>query len=330
METENYLVTGGTGCIGAWVVRSLVKQGFPVVVLDYDGDYHRLELLMDKDQLSQINFVTGDVKDLELLCRILSQNCIHRIIHLAAFQLPFCKANPPLGALVNVVGTINIFEAARRMGLSHVVYASSAAVYGPKEFYPDESIKHEASLLPSSHYGVYKQANELSAKVYWQEKSISSIGLRPHVVYGAGRDQGMTSTPTKAMLAAAAGKAYTISFGGRYCFQYGGDVAAAFIRASQVDFDGAEVFNIGGPARSTLDIIKTIEIFEPTMAGQIKFDAVTLPFPEEYDNAHLTQTLGEFEPTRLEDGVDETIMIFKEALKDGRISETQLDSILAK
>jgi UDP-glucuronate 4-epimerase len=329
MEPENYLVTGGTGCIGAWVVRSLVQQGFPVVVLDYDGDHHRLELIMNADQLSQVNFVTGDVRDLELLCSIFSDYRIRRVIHLAALQLPFCKANPSLGALVNVVGTINIFEAARRMGLRHVVYASSAAVYGPKECYPARPIKHGAPLIPGSHYGIYKQANELGAKIYWQEQSISSIGLRPHVVYGAGRDQGMTSTPTKAMLAAAAGRAYTISFGGRYCFQYGGDVAATFIRASQVHFDGAEVFNIGGPASSTLDIIKAIEACEPSMTGKIEYDAVALPFPEEYDNSYLTQILGELEPTRLEDGVEETITIFKDALKDGKISEPQVDSILA-
>ena len=61
-------------------------------------------------------------------------------------------------------------------------------------------------LLPRTLYGVYKQANESTAKVYYQDHDLSSIGLRPYVIYGPGRDQGMTSTPTKALLAVARGR----------------------------------------------------------------------------------------------------------------------------
>ena len=123
-----------------------------------------------------------------------------------------------------------MFEAVKRSGLRRVVYASSMAVYGRSEEYAPAPLSPDAVLKPRSHYGVYKQANEGSARLYWSESGISSIGLRPYVVYGPGRDQGMTSTPTKAMLAAAAGRSYRISYGGRFGFEYADDVAQAFIR----------------------------------------------------------------------------------------------------
>ena len=161
-------------------------------------------------------------------------------------QLPFCKEDPPEGVAVNVLGTINVFEVAKRSGLRKVVYSSSAAVYGLSDEYPPRAFPHEAPLDPRSHYGVYKQANEGNARVYWIDDGITRIGLRPHVVYGPGRDQGMTSSPTKAMLAAARGEPYHISFGGRFGFQYVDDVARLFIKAARSDFQGAGVFNIGG------------------------------------------------------------------------------------
>ncbi|MFC2043546.1 NAD-dependent epimerase/dehydratase family protein [Chloroflexota bacterium] len=329
MSTEHYLVTGGTGCIGAWVVRNLVQAEISTTVLDFDQDYHRLELILDENELSQVKFIAGDINRLDDLIQIFEENYITKVIHLAALQLPFCKANPSLGALVNVVGTINIFEAAKRTGVRHIVYASSGAVYGPKEIYKIDPIPHEAPLFPTSHYGVYKQANELGAKVYWKNDSISSIGLRPHVVYGPGRDQGMTSTPTKAMLAAIIGRPYTVSFDGRYCVQYVDDAAKVFIRASQTAFDGADVFNIGGEAPSSTAIIREIEIAIPSISGKLDTKSFVLPFPEDFDNGALKAILGYFQQTSLREGVQQTIKIYKLALQKGCIKQSQIDNILS-
>jgi nucleoside-diphosphate-sugar epimerase len=225
-------------------------------------------------------------------------------------QLPFCKEDPPEGALVNVVGTINVFEAAKRSGLRRVVYSSSAAVYGLSAEYSPGALPHEAPLNPHSHYGVYKQANEGSARVYWIDGGITSIGLRPYVVYGPGRDQGMTSTPTKAMLAAARGEPYHISFGGRFGFQYVDDVAKVFIRAARADFQGADVFNIGGTSATMEEVVETIEVIVPSQKGTITFEDKALPFPEEMDNSQLVACLGPLHQTSLREGISETIGIF--------------------
>ncbi len=133
---ERFLVTGATGCIGAWTVKNLVREGVFTSVLVRGGSIHRLRLIMEDDEIKRVRFVTGDITDIAMIRDALVEHGITHIIHLAAMQLPFCKADPPLGAAVNVGGTVNIFEAAKTCGIRHVVYASSTAVYGPRQEYP--------------------------------------------------------------------------------------------------------------------------------------------------------------------------------------------------
>jgi UDP-glucuronate 4-epimerase len=317
---ERFLVTGATGCIGSWTVRNLIRDDVYVGVLARGDDRHRLRLIMGEDEISRVRFIKGDITDLEVIRRAIAEHGITHIIHLAAMQLPFCKADPPLGAAVNVQGTVNIFEAAKSGGIRHVVYASSTAVYGPRDRYPGGPLMHDAPLDPRSHYGVYKQANEATARVYWRDDGISSVGIRPYVVYGPGRDQGMTSTPTKAMLAAAAGNAYHITYGGRFGFQYAGDTARAFIGAARAKIEGAGVFNLGGQTVGIEDVVREIEAAVPALRGKITHETNPLPFPEEIDNAPLVALLGGLEITPLPDGVRQTIDIFTKALADGRVA----------
>ena len=319
MTEERFFVTGAMGCIGSWVVRNLVQAGTATAVLDLSQNHQRLELIMTPGEIAQIRFFQGDVADFEQVRRVLSEFNPTAIIHLAALQLPFCAADPVLGARVNVVGTVNVFEAARQLGLKGVVYASSAAVYGLSADYPEGPLAHEAALKPRSLYGVYKQANEGTARVYWMNHGLASIGLRPYVVYGPGRDQGMTSTPTKAMLAAAAGQPYRISYGGRFCFQYADDVAKTFIQAARAPFAGAEVFNIGGGVVSMPQIIAEIERCLPSRRGTITCEEAPLPFPEDMDNRALRRAIGPLPETPLAQGVEETIRIFRRALVEGKV-----------
>lgn len=293
---ERFLVSGALGCIGAWTCRLLVEEGAGVVAYDLGSDPHRLRLIMSPDALARITFVTGDVTDLDALARMLEEHEVTHVVHLAALQVPFCKADPALGARVNVTGTVNVFEAVKRQGrVETVAYASSAAVY-----------TQSGEIAPATHYGVYKLANEGTARIYWQDDGIPSIGLRPFCVYGPGRDQGITSTPTQAMLAAARGEPYEISFGGRTQFHYAPDVAGAFIEAGRTRVEGAEIFNLGGPAAHMADVVAAIEAAAPEAAGTITFAETPLPFPEQ-----LPEPWFEAPMTALEDGVRETIEQFR-------------------
>lgn len=312
--SEHFFVTGALGCIGAWVVRNLLREGAAVTVFDLSQDTHRLELVLEPEEMARIRFVRGDITDTQAVRRALEEAQATHVIHLAALQVPFCKANPPLGAAVNVVGTVNVFEAAKAVGLRQVVYASSIAVYGRREEYPYRILPHDAPLRPFTHYGVYKQANEGNARVYWLDDGIASIGLRPYTVYGPGRDQGMTSTPTQAMLAAVRGEPYHISFGGVCDFQYVDDVAKTFILAARTPFQGAEVFNLRGSIVHMREVVAAIEAAVPQARGRITYAPEPLPFPDGAEDDALRAALGDVPVTPLREGVARTIELFRRKL----------------
>jgi len=189
MAQQHFFVTGAMGCIGAWVVRNLVQDNSSVTVFDLSTDRHRLELIMTADELARVSFIQGDLTQTNTVRDALTDSEATHIIHLGALQVPFCKADPPVGAAVNVLGTVNMFEAAKAAGIRQLVYASSVGVYGSKDMYTENLVQHDTPLYPLNHYGVYKQANEGSARVYWRDDQIASIGFRPYTVYGPGRDQ---------------------------------------------------------------------------------------------------------------------------------------------
>jgi UDP-glucuronate 4-epimerase len=318
MTGERFLVTGAHGCIGAWVIRRLISEGAHVVALDVSDDAHRLRMVLNESELSALAMVRTDITDLDSLERTLADHEITNVIHLAALQVPFCRADPSLGARVNVVGTVNVLEAAARRSaaMAPVVYASSIAAYDAV----DAAGGDAGEGVPGTLYGVYKRANEGTAALYWTDRELPSVGLRPHTVYGPGRDQGLTSSPTAAMLAAAAGRPFEIPFGGRFQFQYAPDVAAAFILASRSRARSATVHNLSGRAVHMSDVVAAIEAAEPAAAAAITFVDRQLPFPAEADHASLREIVGEPPETPLQDGVRDTIRRFRELLAAGAVS----------
>ena len=204
------LLTGGYGCIGGWIVRNLLQRGDQVWIYDLKEDPRRLRLHpAARSRCGQVRFVQGDVTDLPALQRAVAEHGITHVVHLAGLQVPTCRADPMLGAKVNVLGTLAVFEAVRQSGgqVQRLVYASSAAVFGPPQDYPTGPLADDVKLTPTTHYGYFKCCNEGNARVYYQDHGLSSIGLRPWTVYGVGRDFGMTSEPTKAIKCAGPGSA---------------------------------------------------------------------------------------------------------------------------
>lgn len=323
MATNRFLITGALGCIGAWTVRNLVHEGVPTVVFDLGGDTRRLKLILTSEELAHVTFVQGDITDLAALEQALDEHAITQVIHLAALQLPFVKANPPLGARVNIVGTVNVFEAVarRKEHIECVVYASSVAVYDAADARESGAvIQHNTAGHPASLYGVFKQANEGTARIYWQDHRLASIGLRPATVYGPGRDQGITSAPTKAMFAAALGQPFHIPYGGRGEFHYANDVAKAFIACARTAFAGAEVFNLHGSVAHMSELVAAIEAAAPESRGRITFAEPGFPSPEEFDDAALTELIGPLPHTPLRQGVAATIALFRERIAEGLLT----------
>src|SRR6266571_3322688 len=271
-DNPRYLITGAKGFIGAWIVKNLVERGARPWIFDQDPASHRLEAILNREAFEMVQFVRGDVTDFEALDRAVADVGISHLIHLAALQVPLCAADPRRGAEVNVLGTLNVFEVSRQRKdhVRRVVYASSAAVFGPEEFYGGRSVPEGASLLPGTHYGAFKQCNEANARVFALDHGVSSVGLRPWAVYGVGRDVGITSGPTKAIKAAVAERPYTIRFSGGVDLQYVNDTAQIFLRCAESDLPGARVYTLRGTVTQIADFIATLERDSPRARGRIK------------------------------------------------------------
>jgi len=308
---ETYFITGAQGCIGSWIVKALIERGDHVVVFDLSDDSRRLSAIMSAADLSKVRFVTGDITNCGAVQSALSESGAARIIHLAGLQVPTCKVDPIGGALVNVAGTLNVFEAARKIGIKGVVYASSAAVYGMND--DEVALDETAPCEPSTHYGVFKRANEGNARVYYLDHGLSSIGLRPLTVYGVNRDTGLTSDPTKAMKSAVLGLPFHIRFGGATDFQYVADTAAAFILCADNVVEGAHVFNLHG---ETVTVERIANFINASSAGDlITFGGPPIPIAPAMDDSAIRQLISDLPSTPFETGIRETIDRFA-ALRD--------------
>ena len=284
---NTYFITGAQGCIGSWVVKALVERGDVPVVFDRSDDSRRLSAIISEDSLQKVRFVVGEITDYQNVLSALKQSGAQRVIHLAGLQVPTCKADPVAGAMVNVVGTLNVFEAVKTIGASGVVYASSAAVYGMND--DDVPLDESADCEPSTHYGVFKRANEGNARVYFLDHGISSVGLRPLTVYGVNRDTGLTSDPTKAMKAAVLDRPFHIRFGGSTDFQYVADTAAAFIACADQLPQGASVFNLHGDA---VAVSQVAEIINRNVATElVTFGGPEIPVASSMNDAAIRRVI---------------------------------------
>lgn len=307
---ERTLVTGALGCLGAWTIKALLEMGEDPVGYDVGGDDARLRLVLNEDEFGRVTLVEGDVTDGKALGRALDEHGITRLIHLAALQVPFCRADPARGARVNVLGTVVVFEAvkARRERIPGLAYASSTAVYNVSDPSP---APESGGSAPSTLYGTYKLANEGTARVFWQDEGVASIGIRPYVVYGPGRDQGLTSGPSLAMAAAARGEGFEIGYGGTVQYDFAPNVGVAFALAARAAQDGAHVANFPGGAWAMEDMVAAIETAAPEIAGQITWNEERLPFPESLEATLLERLIGPVPRTPLAEGVRRTVEHFR-------------------
>jgi nucleoside-diphosphate-sugar epimerase len=227
------LVTGAGGFIGTWVLRELLQRQCAVVAVDRQFSTARTERILGP-LASQVRFCELDLTDRERLLALCREHHVSHLIHLAALLTPACQQDPWTGAQVNILGSLALLEIARQLvpQIQGFSYASSYAVYGP-EAGDDATLGGEPVVnRPPSFYGAFKLAVDLIAEQYWRHFQIASVGIRPHVVYGPEREQGLTAGPSIATRAAVEGRHYTIGYRGRVGYDYVEDVALAFVRAA--------------------------------------------------------------------------------------------------
>ena len=301
------LVTGAGGCIAAWVMKDLLERGIEAVGFDLSESRHRAGLVLTDDELARIPWEIGDIADGARLRAVADRHSVSAFIHLAALQVPFCKSDPVAGAKVNVLGTVNVLETVRALGLKRLTYASSIAIQGMGEDSP----------WLATLYGAHKACCEAMAKVYWQDWQVPSIGIRPGVVYGPARDQGMSAAPTVAMLAAVARTPYTVPYTGPFPFLYVREAAAAFVEAVTRDREGAPVFDLNGIGSTIETVLDLVRAAEPQ--AQVTSRGAPFPFPAELSDAPLSSFLGSYRKWDLAAGVGETLQQFRKLVEAGKL-----------
>lgn len=291
------LLTGGGGFLGAWIIRRLDARGIEVRVFDRKEDRGIIRAIAG-DVADRLDWRTGDVASAEDVSGA-AQGCDFAV-HLAAVLTPACAENPVLGAQINLIGTLNVFEAAKAEGMRGVCYASSAGVFGPDD---------GAIPFPTTHYGAFKLACEGSARAYWQDAGVSSVGFRPAIVYGPGRETGLTAGPTLACREAAAGRPYTIGYSGRADMIYVDDVAAVVEAAVTRPFEGAHAFSLVGQVADVSEIADGIRGLIPE--AEIDWSGPPLPLhPVIAPSPTIGNVLGELPRTSLSEGLARTTVFY--------------------
>lgn len=295
---KRVLITGGTGFIGAWVIRHLAARCM-IRVLDVSARRDIVDLVTS-GRVQGIEWVVGDVCDTDTV-RKTAEGC-DALIHLAGVQTPACQKDPILGARVNVIGTLNVFEAAKVHGLSSVVYLSSAGIFGPD---------NADVPIPITHYGAFKLANEGSARAYWLNDNISSVGFRPYIVYGPGRDVGLTAGISLACRAVASGEPYVIPFTGEADFVFVEDLAKAIIGAALAPPQGARAFLVRGEVGTVSEIVSYMKSARSN--ARVSADGPLVTTIANIAGEDIRSVLPAVPRTSLADGIAATIRFFDKA-----------------
>lgn len=181
------LITGGAGFIGSNLAKKLIDRGDKVVMIDNFNDYYDPQLKKDriKKYLKGYDFklYKGDIRDIRLLDKIFKTEKLDKIMHLAALAgVRNSLLDPIEYEDVNVRGTLNLLEMARKYKIKNFVYASSSSVYGNNTKQPFSET--DSVDTPISPYAATKKATELLAHVYSHIYGLNTTGLRYFTVYG--------------------------------------------------------------------------------------------------------------------------------------------------
>lgn len=328
MNRQNVLITGGYGCIGAETAKWLLKNSdASVVICSRTVSPARSERVFHDADRSRLTFIAADVRDQSLLAQILTEQETTHVVHMAALQTPDCNAHRDLGLQINLAGTQNLIEAMKASGraLDRYIFASSIAVYGPRAAYPAGRVPMLAEPQPVNVYGAWKLAGEHISKFFWEDTSVPTISLRPGVLYGPGRDAGLTASPTTAMKCLALGLPFEIPFRSRQDYQYAPDVGGAVGKAVLEPFEGYEVFTLPSRTLETQEIVEVLRQVAGDLgrADQFKITAgeAEVPFICDLDYEPFTSAFPDVPHTALDQALRESLAVFMDQVHRGWLTE---------
>ncbi|MCB1333996.1 MAG: NAD(P)-dependent oxidoreductase [Roseivivax sp.] len=290
------LVTGGSGFIGRWVVAGLAAAGHGVRVFDLAPNRASLDDAVP-GLADRVEIVSGDIADGSV--RAAAEGC-DGIVHLAGVMTVAAAADPIRAAQINLIGSLQVFEAARALGIGRIVYVSTAGVFGP-----DDAVNPR----PMTHYGAQKLAIEGAARAYHADHGLSSVGFRPYIVYGPGQSSGIAAGPSIAIAAAHRGEGAVIRFSGRVGFVHVGDVAALMVAAVTSPMAGAQAYTLAG---DTDEMVRFVSLLAEQVPGaQTVIDGPPLRIPATLATSEMPAPLGALPVTGLADGIARTLAHYR-------------------
>ncbi|MBI3329392.1 MAG: NAD(P)-dependent oxidoreductase [Nitrospinae bacterium] len=312
-----YLVTGGTGFIGAYVARDLVQSGERVVCFDIDPNARLLGSVVRPDQLQRVTIVRGDVTDWAQLLHALREHRVDKVIHLASLLTSSSEANFPLALKVNCQGTDHILEGAALMGLEKVVWASSVAVFGPRSQGPDGIVLNDAPHDPQTVYGACKSYNEQMALHYVRKYDLDVIGLRFTLVYGYGKTETVARGTgvdylTELIDKPALGQGpCVVPYGDdQMDWLYVEDAARAIVLASKAGRTRTKAFTVRGdlrPMREVFDYVRTLLPNADMMLHPGSYRQIW-----QYDGSVTREEIGYVPEYKIEEGMKRNINMLRQ------------------
>lgn len=272
-------VTGGAGFIGSHAVERLLDEGATVTVYDNFSSGRRSNLPIHP----KLSIIEGDIADLQSVRQAMAG--ADRALHLAAqVSVQASLQDPSFSCHNNILGFVNVLQAAAELGVRRVVYASSAAVYGVPEGLP---LDEASPVAPISPYGLEKLVNDQYAALFERIHGLSTLGLRFFNVYGPRQDPASPYAGVISRFAQryAAGLPLKIFGDGGQTRDFIYVVDVARIIAAALASDAAGVCNVGtGASVTLLDLVVALEqiggrpaevVHEPPQAGDIRDSATT-------------------------------------------------------
>ena len=290
----SFLVTGGTGFIGSYVVRCLLQHGEKVVCFDRAPDAEVMWLFTP-----EVEVITGDIGDRAQVADIFANHPhLDRVVHLAYMMGAESEADPPAAMRVNALGAANLFAEACAHGVKRIVFTSSESVYGRTQaVYGDRPVTEDDFCSPRDHvlnYSLTKLLNEHLAAKYEARYGIPIVSIRPPVVFGHGRKRGTTAWASDFASLPAIGKPATLPFpeSDWNSYIYVADLAEEIFQLSIKPTLAYRTYNTGGHTLSAPQVVAMVRELLPDAKISFSPEKPNSPFIYRMDDQRMRQEVG--------------------------------------